>query len=47
MSLKIHFYIESCTKESEGSGYEEASGNEDDENDLEPQGQDYRCVSKT
>ena len=44
MALQIQLYIKYSTKESEGSGYEEASGYEDDENNLESPGEDYRCV---
>ena len=45
--LQIELYFKSSTAESEGSGYEEASGNEDDENNLESPGEDYRCVFKS
>ena len=47
MALQIQLYIKYSTKESEGSGYEEASGYEDNENKLEQPGEDYRCVFKT
>ena len=45
-ALQIQLYNKSSTTESEGSGYEEESGYEDDENNLESPGEDYRCVFK-